>query len=135
MAYQTEWRPHQAEASREEAERRALRWGEAPHGFLYRFEDVSYSYMNEWEEVSSRAVVELQAIPIRSITEHGYTIKASNANGWRFINASSRKQYACRTVELALASFIARKEKQAAIYEARAQRVRHYIKLAKGSML
>lgn len=116
------------------AEERALKpgrtWG---LGFLYRFEEHSYAASSGWDDdtwISTGPYLELEAFLIRSITPKGWTIEADNALGWRFIGREHTKRYALPTVEEALESFIARKEKQESIYLNRAKRARNAILLA-----
>jgi hypothetical protein len=136
--YGVKWNGMPHKEAKERAEKRALYPGETwGLGFLYRFEDHGYAsridpFDDSDDNWTTRYQVELTAFLIRSITPKGWTIKADNGLGWRFINKTSRKQYALPTIEEALASFIARKEKQASIYEARASLARRMIELAKG---
>jgi hypothetical protein len=139
--YGVRWDGAPHETVQKMAEERALKpgrtWG---LGFLYRFEDHSYATRidpfddsdDNWTTVTH---LELTAFLIRSVTPCGWTIEANNGLGWRFINKSARKIYALPTIEAALASFIARKHKQASIYEARAQKARRMIEIAKGDNL
>lgn len=129
MAYGVRWEDHRAKECIAEAERRACKIGETIGlGYLYRFEDHTYAARidpyddsdGNWYTVGP--YLELEAILIRSKTPKGFTIHATNALGWRFISMEAHKKYACPSVEEALVSYIARKKRQHAIYEAKAKR-------------
>jgi hypothetical protein len=135
-----QWDPHDPFHSWKAAEQEAVYRGEAPLGYLYRFEDKTYASLNpykyEWgndDEYDLVTRVELHAIPIRSVTPCGWTIKASNGLGWRFISKDTTKQFALPTVLEALTSYLARKERQQAIYEARADKAKYCAQLALGT--
>lgn len=115
MAYQTPWRPREAEACKRDAEERA---GLSPLGYLYRLEEVWYSTVidADREEYGSRLALELRACPIRRRTPKGWRL----FNG-RFVLEPATKRWACPTLEEAVESFVARKTKQARIYESRAR--------------
>lgn len=116
MVYQTRWDSSRPEASIKEAEKRA---GYSPIGFLYRFENQSYSQSSGWDDDVYYTVtyIELEAHPILNKTPKGWTILADNGLGWRFVSQTSRKRFAHRTVVGAFKGFIARKEAQARIYQ------------------
>ncbi|MEB3059362.1 hypothetical protein, partial [Parvimonas sp. D9] len=104
---------------------------EAPYGLLFRLEDKTYAtldpYKYPWgndDDFDIFTQLELRYFPIRSHTPCGWTIKQHNGNGWRFISKHSTKQYALPTIEDAIKSYRARKERQAAIYQARADKAR-----------
>lgn len=140
--------PHRAEHCRYQAENGALFCAgkthrdlvlsaEAPYGFLYRIEDKAYASFNpykyEWgndDDWDFHTQLNLHAYIIRSVTPCGRTIKADNGNGYRFISKTTNKQFALPSIEQAVESYIARKKKQAAIYEARAQKARMCIEMA-----
>lgn len=127
MAYGVEWRPNKADQCKHEAEMRACRPGEVwGLGYLYRFDDQDYSYVidPDGDVYGSYTKVELTAFLIRSVTPCGWTIEANNGLGWRFINKGARKRYALPSIGEAKESFIARKQKQARIYRARASTLR-----------
>ena len=60
-----------------------------------------------------------------------YDIYGMACRDKRFVLNESRKRFACPTIKEALDSFVARKERQAEIYEARARTARRAIKLAR----
>lgn len=133
MAYGVRWEWHRDMECQFEALARVRE--DAPYGYLYRFEDCSYATMrnaydgdDEW--VSTGPILELEAFAIRSVTPQGFTIHASNGHGWRFISHLTRKKFALPTIEAALESYIARKEKQASIYENKAKQARQMIAAA-----
>ena len=144
----TKFEPHRQDYCRGLAERGALFCAgkdrsslilsaEASFGFLYRIEDKTYASVNpykyEWgndDEYDFYTQLNLHAYIIRSVTPCGWTIKADNGNGYRFISKTTNKQFALPSIEQAVESYIARKKKQAAIYEARAQKARMCIEMA-----
>lgn len=110
---------------------------QAPYGMLFRLDDKRYAsldpYKYEWgndDEYDIVTYLELSYFPIRSHTRRGWTIKASNGNGWRFIARDAHRQYAAPTLEGAVASYRARKKRQIAIYEGRVQQARGALRLA-----
>lgn len=116
MVYQTRWDQFNPEASIKEAEQRA---GPSSTGYLYRFENQSYSQSSGWGDDVYYTVtyIELQAFPILRRTRKGWTIPAKNALGWRFVSPTTRKRFAHSSVIEAFKGFIKRKERQAAIYQ------------------
>jgi hypothetical protein len=50
----------------------------------------------------------------------------------RFVRTDARRRFACPTVEEAKASFIARKNRQASIYQTRRERAEEAIRIVKG---
>lgn len=118
MAYGVKWDASTQKKCIATAEQRALWpgivWG---LGFVYRFEDVSYSYCvdPDAEIYSSYLQVEIEAYAIQRKTSCGVWI-VNRAGGKRFINMQANKRYALLTVEDAIASFKARKLKQISIY-------------------
>jgi hypothetical protein len=134
MAYGTRWYSLQAAECISRAEKRALLpgrvWG---LGFLYRFEEHTYAQSSGWDDDTWYTVgpyLELIAYLIRSKTPKGHTIHADNGLGWRFISLESNKQFALPTIELALESYIARKKRQHAIYQGRANRAQQMVEEA-----
>ena len=102
--------------------------------YFYRYEDVVYApYPDEDGERRGpgHLCVELRKYRVHSYTRCGVWLcglfEGPDAGRWKFVNTNARKQFACTTVELAKESFIARKQKQASIYEARARCARDAI--------
>ncbi len=102
------------------------RWGEAPLGHAYRIDDVSYSVCSDPDSdyYTTSTGLEIAAFPVVKETDCGFRIRIG---GWdakpetRFINTSWTKQWAARTPEAAVRSFVARRRKMASIYTARAK--------------
>lgn len=108
---------------------------------LYRFEDKTYASLNpykyEWgndDEYDIYTQLELKAFVIKSITPNGWTIKASNGLGWRFISKTTTKQFALPTIHGALESYKARKRRQMSIYKARMDKAEMCLRMAKASI-
>ena len=98
------------------------------HGFAYRFIDRSYSVGDEYgDHAYSRTEIELEVYGILRRTKCGVQLVGGRfgVGHPRFVNLSAHKQFACLTVEGALASYRARKLKQCSIYEARARKARY----------
>lgn len=97
----------------------------------YRFEDRLCSVADEdGEHAYSRTEITLYKFEILRHTKCGMWIR-DYGGAKRFINQTCTKQYAHEKVEDALQSFIARKEKQASIYRARADTAMHAIRVAR----
>lgn len=83
----------------------------------YRFEDKRYSVADEYGDHSyTRLDVELYRFEVVKRTPKGVWLLPR-----RFVLNSAHKRYACPSIKEAWASFVARKEKEARIYRARAQ--------------
>lgn len=96
----------------------------------YRFEDRLCSVADEYgEHAYSTTEVTLHKFEILKHTKCGIWIR-DYGGAKRFINQTCTKQYAHEKVEDALQSFIARKEKQAHIYRARADTAIYAIRVA-----
>jgi len=96
----------------------------------YRYEDKLYSIADEYgEHMYSRTDVILLKFDILRRTPCGIWIREYFRD--RFINQKRTKQFAHETLEEAMKSFIARKEKQASIYRARADAALYAVKLAR----
>lgn len=93
-------------------------------GFLYRFMDRLVG-----DDYDTQLIVDLFAIPIRSRSSAGWTIKANNGRGWRFIGEHAHRKYAYPNIGSAIESFRLRKTRQASIYDYRADNARLAIKL------
>lgn len=141
MAYGVRWDLYDKQAAIKRAKERALvpglTWG---HGFLYRFEEHTYAqridpycdWDDNWESVTH---IELTAYLICNKTPKGYNIWVYDA-GYRrrFVNMEAHKRFALPTIKEAIESYIARKEKQARIYEARAMKARNCIDRVKADL-
>ncbi len=91
--------------------------------YWYRMEDRSYSVANEWGEHDySYSEVQLIKFEVIRHTPKGVWIKQIFTTRW--VSKDAHKRFACDTIEGALVSFIARKNKQAAIYESKAKLAR-----------
>lgn len=101
----------------------------------YRYEDYlagqGYTAENgDWIATGSKIKVRLVELPLLKRTPRGVVVD-QGFNCRRFIADSWHKKYACPTKELALQSFVARKDRQASIHERRARDARRAIKLAR----
>lgn len=109
-----------------------------PQGFLYRFTDAPRASLNpykyEWgndDEYDIVLYVRVYMFPVRTKTATGWTIHATNGNGWRFISATSVKRYALPTVVEARDDYIKRKGRQISLYRARIARAEEYIDIVR----
>lgn len=101
----------------------------------YRYEDYleSQGYTDvggEYVPTGSRVRVRCWEMPLIKKTPAGHVVRDVGGRR-RFIADNWTKKYACPTKELALESFIARKKRQAGIYERRASDARKAIELAR----
>jgi hypothetical protein len=93
----------------------------------YRYEDVRYAPpLDEWDEPVGQSRLE--------VVLHRYRVKHHTPTGVRltcgkFVSRVTHKRYACPTLEEAKESFVARKKKQIAIYEARIYQAKEALKL------
>lgn len=91
----------------------------------YRFEDRRYASIHDECYTASRLEVELKEMRVKKVTPKGVKLVAAYCwnKGWdidlRFVRMDAKKRYAHPTKELALQSFIARKEAQVRIYQNR----------------
>ena len=119
--YETEIRRYERDAlakAVQEACTRSLKWHDDPGelGFAFRVVDNSYS--------GSTTKLEIIAFPVVKATPTGFRILRGGSDEHpetRWISHSWNKQWASRTPEDALRSYIARRKKMARIYEGRAQ--------------
>jgi hypothetical protein len=79
----------------------------------------------------SEVRVELQKFRVLKLTPKGAWVKGGCYNR-RFVLRGARKRLCCPTIKEAKESFIARKKKQASIYEHRARRAREAICIING---
>jgi len=101
---------------------------------LYRFEDVSYGILNEWEEVSGSYVrVEERTYDVLKETPKGYWI-----NLWSFeyekkwVSKEAKKRFAYPTREEAMTNFKARKGRQIQILESQLKKAKEALNIAEG---
>lgn len=95
----------------------------------YRIEDRRYSVADEWGDHSyTRTEVVLLKFNVASYTPKGVWLRQFFAKRW--VRYDAHRRFACPTVALALESYLARKRKQAAIYQARADNARRNAELA-----
>lgn len=100
---------------------------------FYRYVDVAYAPMaDEFGERrgSGDLKVELREYPLVRRTPKGVWI--DDYGHERFVLLSARRKFACETKEDAMESFIARKRRQLEIYNARAERAKRAIRIARG---
>lgn len=91
----------------------------------YRFEDVRYAApLNEYDEPAGpgRLVVELRKYHLTARTPKGVWLGIWAGRKDRFVLDSAHKRFACPTIEEARVSFVARKNRQRQIHQARADR-------------
>lgn len=123
MAYQTRWVSSRQEQCIEDAEKRVLKlFNGAPFfGFAYRFDEVTYAGpLDEYDMPTPGShVVELEAFVITKVTPKGFWVNRAGICRGRFILIDARKKYAHQTIPDAKESFLARKRRQIAIYQAK----------------
>lgn len=98
--------------------------------YWYRYEDVRYAApLDEYDEPSGpgRLSVELRKYAVVKHTPCGVRLDIGC-----FVSKTSKKRFAHATLEEARESFIARKERQASIYQARVNRADEAIRIIKG---
>lgn len=112
----------------------------------YRYEDKTYASVDEWDNVHTHTELQLHEFEVANHTPKGvwiFTFGRFDINGLRasdarrekrYILGTANKMFALPTKQLALESFVARKEKQANIHEAIANKARRMIRLAKLQM-
>lgn len=114
-----------------EAIERASKWHTLPYiGWAFRVDDASYSVAidpdADYYGVSTQ--LEIVAFPILKRTDNGFRIRLGGWDGapeTTWISFAWTKQWASLTPEGALRDFVARRNKQAKIYESRANKARH----------
>ena len=96
----------------------------------YRFVDVQYApQVNEYDEPCGEGTLKIR---IDRYLVEKVTPKGVRLDSGRFVLDGATKRYACATQSEALTSFIARKQRQLGIYQARAARAKKAIRLANG---
>jgi hypothetical protein len=118
-----------AKAAARAVERATRNIGPSDLGYAFRVIDNSYSYVSdpEYDAYSVTTKLEIIAFPIVKLTPTGFRIRRSGADEnpeTRMVSGAWTKQWASRTPEAALRSYIARRKRQASIYEARAATAR-----------
>jgi len=100
----------------------AVKWAEQyPLGAYWRIEEITYSSADEYGDVipgGGRVVLRLRPYEVLKRTDRGARID-DNSSGGRWIANAWNKQWACATIDEAVASFRARKRRQIAIYKGR----------------
>lgn len=90
-----------------------------PGTYAYRYEDVSHSSVNEFDEVTGHSTsIQLRYGKVDKFTPKGFRVK-DWVHGSRLVLHNSRKKAWHLSIPEARASFIARKRKQASIYRSR----------------
>ena len=134
MAYDTKWYKYDPWRSVIEANQKVL--NNLPEGlhwtgnFAYRFREQTYASSDPWgdgDDYYFHTQLELQSFAINRVTPCGIRIFVRNyafegRKGWstRFVNLEANKKFALPTIPEAIESYIARKERQARIYENKA---------------
>ena len=133
MAYDTAWNKYDPWRSLVEANNRVLRnlpkdidW---TGNFAYRFREQRYASSDPWGDGDTYSIytqIELQSFAIKKVTPCGIRIWVQADSGWttRFVNLEVNKKFALPTIPEAIDSYVARKERQARIYEAKASTAR-----------
>lgn len=101
---------------------------------LYRYQEVTYAGpLDEFDEPTGlgRTEVILHEYPVFKTTKKGAWIYLYNHSDEykRFVNLAARKQFACKTKELAKASFIHRKQAHLSILLAQANRIKSVLSM------
>ena len=121
MAYGTKWDWRHPFNSVVLAYRAAARWGYTNPDVLYRFEDITYSVSDEYDNYCSTGpMLELYCYRVHHWTAASNAVlQAWSGTRRRVVRFDRFKQFACKTPGEALASYKARKGKQRRIYAAR----------------
>lgn len=110
----------------------------APVDIWWRAVDKQYADYDPWAEweqpTTSHTRITFWPVTIISTTPKGVFCYDGLSGERRFILGTALKQYAVPTKELALRDLIARKQRQASIYEARAKTARNTIRMAAGML-
>lgn len=109
-----------------------------PPEYWYRADDIQYAGpLNEYDEpTGSPGPVRVRVFEIRvhHHTRCGVVLCEYSGLRRRFVNRSTNKRWACPTKEEALRSLIARRKRQAEIYEARAKQARRMLSIAEAML-
>ena len=102
------------------------------NGYWYRYIETTECAFNDDGDfiTSSSLKLGLLCFRVQKTTPKGVWILAEHGNN-RFVLRDARKRFACPTKEEALASFIARKERQQHILQVRLERTVEALGLAK----
>jgi len=119
-----------AKAAAQAVERATRFTGDYGLGHAFRVIDASYSYIvdADREEYGTRTQLEIVAFPVTKRTGAGFRIRLG---GWdhapetTWVAFNRTKRFACLTPAEALESYVARRQRQASIYEARANTARY----------
>lgn len=106
--------------------------GPSAPGKMYRYEERRYAPpLDEFENPIGSGTTEIHLMEFSIVREtpRGAWVSYYGSEP-RFVRNEARKRYACRTKEAALASFIARKRRQAEILERQLSGVRALIYMA-----
>ena len=102
---------------------------------LYRYEDVSYGILNEWEEVAGNYVkVEERNYEVIKETPCGYWIQlySFSFDQKKWVSGNAKKRFAYPTKIEAMTSFKARKNSQIKILESQLKKAKQALDLAEG---
>jgi len=97
----------------------------------FRVEEISYaSALDEYDNPigTSRLELRVRQFDVKKVTPKGVWLDL----GWgdaRFVRTNARKQYACPTLELAMESFKARKQRQIKLLTSQLQRAERALAL------
>lgn len=123
MAYNVRWYWDHPMSAIVAAYKRAETAGDV----LWRFTDQQYAYSDPWEDDSwsfTGPILALEAFAVKRWTPCGATLYVKSGARNRFVNLQARKTFACKTIGEALTSYMARKERQRAIYQGRADKAK-----------
>lgn len=87
----------------------------------------------DYQPGSSRVTVVVVKFPVVKYTPKGAWLRVGGER--RFVLREVRRRFAAPTMELATESFIARKKKQASIYETRVKHARRAIQMAESGRI
>lgn len=97
-------------------------------GVWYRYEDHTYASSDEFDSISDSSLeVRLVMFPVVKVTPKGVWLGSVLSNK-RFVLRDATRRYACPTRAEARESYIARKRKQARIYQHRVDRATECIR-------
>jgi hypothetical protein len=93
---------------------------------LYRYEDVQYGILNEWEELAGSYIkIEERKYKVIKKTKCGYWIKLFSCfDDKKWVSKNSKKRFAYPTKQEAMNSFKFRKKRQIEILEDKLKKAR-----------